>query len=146
MFSVPSLNPLAFQPVTFSPADPAAGASLAFFPPANSVFLLDAVYCLLITSAAAANRRIHLYIAVSAGLIYDFMSSDIITASQARRVNIYPSAQFYTSGGADGRCLLPIPPNLYMQENDQIIVEVSAMDPADQLSDFNFQGRLWAVL
>jgi hypothetical protein len=145
MIDLPSFNTLAFEPFNIAVPDPAAGAGWNYIVPDNTILLIDAVFCLLITSAAALNRQVVIYISLTAPLIYDFLSTDIVVASQARRINIFPAASFYTSGGPTGRCLLPIPPNLYLRTFDQITVGCFAIDAADQFSDILIAGRRWTI-
>jgi hypothetical protein len=140
-----SFNPLAFTPFTEVVPDPPAGAGWQFVVPSDTVLTIDAIYCLLICSAAALNRQVVIYVAFTAPLIYDYLSTDIIVASEARRINIFPFAPYYTSGGPTGRCTLPFPPNLYLETFDSVIVDCLALDAADQFQDILIAGRRWTI-
>jgi hypothetical protein len=69
MIDIPSFNTLVFEPFNIAVPDPAAGAGWNYIVPDNTILLIDAVFCLLITSAAALNRQVVIYISLTAPLI-----------------------------------------------------------------------------
>lgn len=122
---------------TYKPANPAAGAQLAFT--ATEQFELDAVRLILTTSAVVANRFMQLRILDGTGAVVWDDQPATVAASQSAGFNFYNGAGGQGAGNFSVQCSLP---RLVIPVGWQIVTTTTGLDVADQYSAVVITGRI----
>lgn len=116
-----------------TPANPAAGAKLTVTVPGGQIRRLLAGTLLLTTSAAVANRVPFVEVLNADGLIeYHAPQGGAITAGLAATVAISP--QFTIQTALVNAAALLLVPDYYLLPGEQLVVDVSNIQAADQIS------------
>ena len=111
-------------------ADPAAGADVTITVPPNKIWVLHGVLFRLVTSATAANRRVHLQIRPGTGERFQFFSTIDQTASLTRTYTCAPMGAV-TDELDDQDIIIPIANNLTLPEGSVISTSTINMQAAD---------------
>lgn len=115
------------------PANPAAGAVYTYTIPHNTSQRIHSLHFQLVTSATVATRVVFITYKDSSGNVL-FMApfKQTQAASQTHNYN----AAINAPGGstADGNYPLAALPDMWMEHDDTVTIEVISIDPGDQLS------------
>lgn len=124
----------------------ALGAGVDIVVPVNEIWSPISIYFTLSCSAAAADRFLIVSIGDTPNYGFRLQDSHAITASQDRKINLFPAATPETPVGVNASWQFPIPPNCFVQYPYHIGLAGMSLDANDQFTAININIRTWMTL
>jgi hypothetical protein len=121
--------------------DPAAGVEISETVPTGARWRIESFRFPLVTSAAVANRRVHLVIDDGANILYDLAAADLQTASLTRNYNATEDS--FQRAAQDNEIYIPVPLDAVLTAGNRIRTLTTLLDAGDNFGPPRYQVEEW---